>query len=378
MILDRGVRSKPTSGSSTTALAASTVNTCTNPNCKAKKRSTHSTSNCYWPGIGKEGQFPPNFGQRARANIAYSTETSIEHFVLSARVPGTPGISGIVIDDEITPTTALVGKGFRDFNGGKVPTFINSRASDTMFVSKNDFNNYKSLPSRSGDSAKEVDGTFDIIGEGTVFKHYLVDSKEKKLTYTHAIHTPTLNTNLISIGTFDKAGLTVTFGGGRGLVRKSDRTIVLSARLTKGMYVVDELVHDTPSISAIPLTMTSLSTPVPLEQWHRRLTHCSPLTILEMSKGNLVDGLVVSGNDLHGKCKDCIVERQTHRPFDGKSETNLDPLELVSFDLWGPSRVQTAGGKIYFMPVIDGGTSFKYGAYLSDKSDLSTVVASHT
>ncbi len=27
------------------------------------------------------------------------------------------------------------------------------------------------------------------------------------------------------------------------------------------------------------------------------------------------------------------------------------------------------------MPVIDGGTSFKYGAYLSDKSDLSTIAA---
>ena len=28
---------------------------CTNPNCKAKKCSTHTTSNCYWPGGGKEG-----------------------------------------------------------------------------------------------------------------------------------------------------------------------------------------------------------------------------------------------------------------------------------------------------------------------------------
>jgi hypothetical protein len=64
MILNRGVRNKPTSGSSTTALAAGTVDSCTNPNCKVKKRSTHSTANCYWPGGGKEGQFPPNFGQR--------------------------------------------------------------------------------------------------------------------------------------------------------------------------------------------------------------------------------------------------------------------------------------------------------------------------
>jgi len=103
--------------------------------------------------------------------------------------------------------------------------------------------------------------------------------------------------------------------------------------------------------------------------------HCSPLTIAEMSKGKLVNGLNISENDLHGKCEDCILGRQTRRPFDRKTENNLDPLELVSFDLWGPSRVQSAGGKIYFMPIMDGGSSYKYGAYLSDKSDSSTIAA---
>ncbi len=65
MILDRGLRSKPMSGLSNTALIAKVVVECTNPNCKVKKHSTHSMANCYWPGRGKEGQFPPNFGQRA-------------------------------------------------------------------------------------------------------------------------------------------------------------------------------------------------------------------------------------------------------------------------------------------------------------------------
>jgi hypothetical protein len=34
-----------------------------------------------------------------------------------------------------------------------------------------------------------------------------VDGKEKKITFTRALHTPTLNANLISISAFDKAGL---------------------------------------------------------------------------------------------------------------------------------------------------------------------------
>jgi len=202
MILNRGAHNKPTSGSSNTVLVARTVKMCGNPNCKAKKRSTHSTDDCYWPGEGKEGQFPPNFGQRARANFVSSAPDTVEHFILSARVPDTPGNSGIVVEDgeiKTTSTLALVSKGFRDFSDREIPTFVDSGASDTMFVSRKAFSTYKSTTPRYGDSAKAVGGDFEIIGEGTVIKRYLIDDKEKKLTYTRAIHTPTLNANLISV-----------------------------------------------------------------------------------------------------------------------------------------------------------------------------------
>jgi len=243
-----------------------------------------------------------------------------------------------------------------------------------MFVSREDFSNYTSVTPRSGDSAKAVDGDFEIIGEGTVVKRYLVDGKEKRLTYTRAIHTPTLNANLISVSAFDKAGLLVTFGGGRAIVKKRDGGVVLTARLVRGMYIVEELSNSQEPPNAY-LGIASLSTPTSLEQWHRRLTHCSPLTITEMSKDKLVDGLNISDKDLRGKCEDCITGRQTRRPYDGTTEKDLKPLELVSFDLWGPSRVRSVGGKIYFMPIVDAGSSYKYGAYLSDKSDSSTIAA---
>ena len=66
MIVGRDVnaRGSTMANSSNMALAAQTTGACINPNCKAKKQSTHTIANCYWPGGGKEGQFPPNFGQR--------------------------------------------------------------------------------------------------------------------------------------------------------------------------------------------------------------------------------------------------------------------------------------------------------------------------
>ena len=377
MIIGRDINSRSTTGANSSTAALSAQTGCTNPNCKAKKRSSHTTANCYWPGGGKEGQFPPNFGQRSRANAATTiptsstTSTQSDSIVLSAFAPDLPGQSGVLIENQNDRfSVALISKGFQDFQKGKIPTFMDSGASDTMFVSRDAFTEYKSVAPRTGDSAKAVDGNFEIVGEGSVVQRYQVNGKEQEITYTHALHTPTLNANLVSVSAFDKAGFTTTFGNGKGVVRKTDGTVILVGRHINGMYLLETLdnIPDTPFAMA-----SSLSQPTSLEQWHRRFAHCSPLTIQDMAGRNLVDGLTISERTVTGKCEDCILGRQTRRPFDGITETNLAPLELVAFDLWGPSRVQSAGGKVYMMIIVDAGTSYKYGAYLSDKSDRTTL-----
>src|SRR6202522_3174030 len=312
MILGRGSGKVPTGATtSNTVLAARTTEGCTNPNCKARKRSSHTSANCYWPGGGKEGQFPPNFGQRAKANVATSTSVTAsntasptpsqaEHFVLLAQVHNaqTPGQSGVFIDDHPSdPSTpsdhasvALISKGFQNFQNGKTPTFLDSGASDMMFVSKDVFVEYKPVSARLGDSAKANDGGFKIVGEGNVVQRYKIDGTERNITYTRALHAPGLNANLISVSTLEKAGLTITFEKGQGIARKPDGSVVLAGK----------------NIS-LAMSSNSLSQRVPLEQWHRCLAHCSPLTIKDMAKHNLVDGLTISEDSLNGKCEDCVM-----------------------------------------------------------------------
>ena len=152
MILNRGNQGKSMSSSSNTVLAARTNGGCVNPNCKAKKRSTHTTNDCYWPGGGKEGQFHflPNFGQRSQANATTSTSKteSVDRFVLSAWTLDTPGASGVIIYKNENPPTkdsspvAYISNSFKSFGSGKIPTFIDSGASDTMLVSRDDFAEY--------------------------------------------------------------------------------------------------------------------------------------------------------------------------------------------------------------------------------------------
>jgi len=81
---------------------------------------------------------------------------------------------------------------------------MDSGASDTMFMSKDDFVEYHATAVCTRDSAKAVDGNFEIVGEGKVTKSYLVEGKEKKITFTHVLHTPTLGANLISVSAFGK------------------------------------------------------------------------------------------------------------------------------------------------------------------------------
>lgn len=60
-----------------------------------------------------------------------------------------------------------------------------------MFVSRNAFVDYMPLSTRVGDSAKAEDGSFEIIGEGSVLQRYRVDGMDRDITYTRALHTPT-------------------------------------------------------------------------------------------------------------------------------------------------------------------------------------------
>ena len=167
----------------------------------------------------------------------------------------------------------------------------------------------------------------------------------------------------------DEAGLTTTFGNGKGVTWKLDGTIILTSQKVNGMYLLGTI-DTSPNI---PLAMVSLSQPTMLKQWHHHFAHCNPLTSQDMVSKSLVDDLMISETTVNRKCKDCILGCQTRRPFDGETEKNLTPLELIASDLWGPSCVKSAGGKVYVMIIVDARTSYKCGAYLPDKSDTTTI-----
>ncbi|KAJ3885912.1 hypothetical protein GG344DRAFT_58400, partial [Lentinula edodes] len=221
---------------------------------------------------------------------------------------------------------------------------------------REDFTNFEYGSYDPGASAVEGAGSFKILGKGTAVKLFRVKGKLIRITFKNALLAPSLAANLISISALDKAGFFTTFGGNAAVVKRKDGTELFHGRGRDGMYVLDA--EEAPGQTSGPrhhVALSSRSSPTDIEQWHRRFVHASTETIERMERENMVDGLkgAVTSHKLEGKCESCILARQTRRPSDVPTDPDVEPLDLVSVDLWGPSRTRSSGGKVYLMPIVD-------------------------
>ncbi len=99
--------------------------------------------NCYWPGGGKEGQFPPNFGCPRHANQASTNNMAdtTRHFILAACAPTVEiehNEDGLVVEDGSTRERIYEWNGTRSFWQWDEPD------SDSESASSNEFSDWSS------------------------------------------------------------------------------------------------------------------------------------------------------------------------------------------------------------------------------------------
>jgi hypothetical protein len=233
---------------------------CTNPNCRCVG---HTIEDCYWPGGGKQGQFPPNFGKRGgtkpvqqtSANAAdtrnTSTSTEPKVFALAAITEVDKVPSTAITPTPNTPnTTTTISRTYSDavrqrevvkaeekpvvgnppdtllnipeshavFNPKSIITLLDSGASDHCFAEKELFATYCQInPPRTGHSAGK-DSTFTIEGSGTVELLMEDQGTITKVSLANSLHTPNLHSNLISVSKLVSKGASVSFEGERAIV----------------------------------------------------------------------------------------------------------------------------------------------------------------
>ena len=355
---------------------------CTNTNCGHRG---HTITNCYWRGGVKEGQFPPGFGQSGGAqgsapqNTASTTNNSSVTTALTDTSPASEITLALVSDlgdnylltketsilsatrddvlelntggEPLLASKECVVASYRQVawgithvlaatttkSEGDVPTYANSATNKHCFVNSSDFTTYHALSQPDEGQPANKGGQFHIVGHGSVTKIIMSSSLKTTIMFKHAVHTPDLIANLISISKLDEVNCWALFGGGGVTfydLHEGQKQTLMKGTGRNGMYLLS-VEPQTPTSPA--LIAHSLTKPTNLEVWHWHFGHVGTRSIVDIAKRGLFDGLDIMGNvELEGKCEDCIYGKQMACPYDGVIEPETEVLERVYTDLWGP------------------------------------------
>ncbi|KAF5374516.1 hypothetical protein D9615_009034 [Tricholomella constricta] len=196
------VRAKagPATSQSAQALSTQSRRNVRNPHLKCDNcgRLGHMGPDCYREGGGKAGQYP-EWWKRDKpttpampatvpaANSAVSSTTNPLYLALAATHP-------------TTRSATLV-------------TYADSAASNHFFACRGDFETYGPIPDGTTKGSTANGGDFRMAGTGRVRKNVVHEGRKVQLTFEHAIHTPDLTHNLVSIGCLGARGCSVMFSG---------------------------------------------------------------------------------------------------------------------------------------------------------------------
>ncbi|KAL6333003.1 hypothetical protein AAG906_020022 [Vitis piasezkii] len=84
--------------------------------------------------------------------------------------------------------------------------------------------------------------------------------------------------------------------------------------------------------------------------WHMRLGHMGECGMMELHKRNLLKGIKTCKLDL---CKYCVFGKQNKVLFKTTTHKTEGVLDYVHTNVWGPVRVASLGGSMYFVSFID-------------------------
>ncbi|KAG7598335.1 Reverse transcriptase RNA-dependent DNA polymerase [Arabidopsis suecica] len=170
---------------------------------------------------------------------------------------------------------------------------------------------------------------------------------------------PDMDRNLLSLGTFEKAGYSFASKDGILSIKTGERT-VLSGRRCDTLY----LLQWKPAVTEA-LVVKSYQDDTML--WHKRLGHMSQKNMAILVKKGFLDGKRVSSFDT---CEDCIYGKAKRVSFSLAQHDAKEKLEYVHSDLWGAPTVPLSLSKCqYFISFIDDYTRKVWVYFLKTKDE---------
>ena len=155
---------------------------------------------------------------------------------------------------------------------------------------------------------------------------------------------PELKRNLISLGTLEKEGYTVKMQSGKIKVINGSRVILSGTRRDNCVYSLDG--HAVAGeLNASVEEKDSLA-----QVWHKRLGHISEAGLQVLEKQELFGKKSLGKLDF---CENCVLGKSHRVSFGVGRHTTQGVIDYVHSDLWGPSQVESLGGKRYFLSIVD-------------------------
>jgi len=240
---------------------------------------------------------------------------------------------------------------------------------------RDQFTSYHDIPPRPFTAANQQ--SFDATGTGDMVIEVPDGVDTSKLALTEVLYSPEIGYTLISVGRLDDAGFSATFGQGKCEIRGSDgERIGAIPKSGKGLYRVVHESVEPPSLADSANAATTRITPL---EAHRRFGHIAPAAAKRLLTHGFVTGLEL---DLSGDdptfCESCVYAKSRRQtvPKVREGERAKAFGEEIHSDVWGPSPVQSLGGRRYFITFTDDYSRHSHLYLLRKKSDAFTAYKS--
>ncbi|GJT42166.1 retrovirus-related pol polyprotein from transposon TNT 1-94 [Tanacetum coccineum] len=180
-----------------------------------------------------------------------------------------------------------------------------------------------------------------------------------------------LGHSLFSVGQFCDGDLEVAFRSKTCYLRNLEGDDLLTGDRESNLYTIS--ISD--MVASLPVCLMSKATLTKSWLWHRRLSHLNFGTINDLTRLDLIDGLLKFEYGKDHRCSAC--ER-------GKSKKASHPLklvpsdhsklELLHMDLCGPMRVASIIRKKYILVIVDDYSRYTWVYFLHSKDETPEII----
>ncbi|GJU09712.1 retrovirus-related pol polyprotein from transposon TNT 1-94 [Tanacetum coccineum] len=191
------------------------------------------------------------------------------------------------------------------------------------------------------------------------------------ITVCHVYYVEGLRHNLFSVGQFYDGDLEVSFRSKTCYVRNLEGDDVLTGDRESNLYTIS--ISDMAASS--PVCLMSKATSTKSWLWHRRLSHLNFGTINDLTKHDLVDGLLKFKYEKDHLCSACERGKSKNAFHPPKVvPSNHSKLELLHMNLCGPMRVTSINRKRYILVIVDDYSQFTWVYFIHTKDETPEII----